>query len=209
MVTSPSWLSMNCPGPSPLMTWPFVIFFLPPNFYSAVEVLGHETAKLQISCVLAHSECVGRAFSGLPRPFTSQSLMNTHCLGNFIFCNFPRKTCSFPFPVGRKSPCCALLKNPGSEQTWVAVCTAGSDCCCCLRWGPSCICRYIWKNHWGKLGGFFCKWTLQAWASLVLSQFSLCKTQGGIQCYKWIQWKMDKCWWSDPLQAEPSGIASD
>lgn len=134
----PSWLSL-------------LLSFLPPNFYSAVEVLGYETAKLQISSMFSHSECTERAFSSLPRQFTTQSLMNTHCLGNFMSCNFPRKTCSFPFPVGRKSPCCALLKNLGSEQTWVAVCTAGSDCCCHLRWGPSCIRCYIWKNHWGKV----------------------------------------------------------
>lgn len=66
------------------------------------------------------------------------------------------------FPVGRKSPCCALLKNLGSEQTWVVLCTAGSDCCWCHRCSPSCIRCYIWKNHWGKfflvflfLVGFF------------------------------------------------------
>lgn len=186
--------------------------------------------------MFAHSKCTEGAFSSLPRQVTAQSLMNTHCLGNFMF---PRRTCSFPFPVGRKSPCCALLKNSGSEQTWVAICTAGSDCCCHLRWGPSCICCYIWKNHWGKLfwffvvwgffdwlgflvgrgffvwwffvclvGVFFCKWTLQSWASLVLSQFLLCKTLGGVHLYKWIQSKMNKSW-SDPIEAEPSGTASD
>lgn len=201
-IESPIWLWMNCPGPSPLMTQPFVTF-LPPNFYSAVEVLRRETAKLQICSRFAHSKRTERAFSSLPRQLTTQSLMNTHGLGNFMF---PRKTCSLPFPVGRKSPCCALLKNPGSEQAWVAVCTAGSDCCCHLRRGPSCVCCYIWKNHWGK---FFCKWTLQSWVSLTLSQFSLCQTLGGIQSYKWIQGKRDTCWWSGPLEAEPAETVCD
>lgn len=170
----PSWLSL-------------LISFLPPNFYSADEVLGYGTAKLQTSSVFALSKCTERAFSSLPRHFTTQSLMNTHCLGNLMSCSFLRKTCSFPSPVGRNSPCCALLKNPGSEQTWVAVHPAGNDCCCHLRCSPSCIWCYIWKNHWSKyfwLSGFFCKWKLQSCASLMLSRFSLFKALGGIHLYK-------------------------
>lgn len=45
----------------------------------------------------------------------------------------------------------------------MVLCTAGSDCCCCHRCSPSCICCYIWKNHWGKFFlvlRFFCCFVL-------------------------------------------------
>lgn len=78
----PSWLSL-------------LLSFLPTHFYSAVHVLGHETAKQQISSMFAWSECTESAFSILPRQFTAQGLTNTHRLENFMFSDFARKTYNF------------------------------------------------------------------------------------------------------------------
>ncbi|NXJ75962.1 MDR1 protein, partial [Trogon melanurus] len=50
-----------------------VVVFFPHFARFAAEVLAYEAAKLQISSVFAHSECIDRAFRSLPRQFTTRT----------------------------------------------------------------------------------------------------------------------------------------